>query len=155
MDIGVCLPTTVAGARGDQLIEFARRADRLGFTSLTVVDRLVYDFKTPQPGDVVVFKGPPGWTDNEVQSGAPTSTLGKIGDWSGQLIGLTPASEVDFVKRVIAVGGQSVYCCDANNHVVVDGKPLIEPYLYEDGRRRERWTAGRSRTQSGSLTQNG
>jgi alkanesulfonate monooxygenase SsuD/methylene tetrahydromethanopterin reductase-like flavin-dependent oxidoreductase (luciferase family) len=43
MDIGVCLPTTVPGADGKQLIEFARRADRLGFHSLTVVDRVVYD----------------------------------------------------------------------------------------------------------------
>ncbi|ACZ87067.1 LLM class flavin-dependent oxidoreductase [Streptosporangium roseum] len=43
MDIGVCLPTTIPGADGSQLIEFARRADRLGFHSLTVVDRVVYD----------------------------------------------------------------------------------------------------------------
>ncbi|MBF8191914.1 LLM class flavin-dependent oxidoreductase [Nonomuraea sp. K274] len=43
MDIGVCLPTTIPGADGSQLIEFARRADRLGFSSLTVVDRMVYD----------------------------------------------------------------------------------------------------------------
>jgi signal peptidase I len=105
-----------------------------------LVDRLVYDFKTPQPGDVVVFKGPPGWTDNEVQSGPPTTFLGKVGDSLGQLIGLTPAAEVDFVKRVIAVGGQTIYCCDANNHVVVAGKPLIEPYLY--------WFPGRGTKQA-------
>lgn len=43
MDIGICLPTTVPGASGKELIEFARRADRLGFRSLTVVDRVVYD----------------------------------------------------------------------------------------------------------------
>ncbi|MHA6763561.1 LLM class flavin-dependent oxidoreductase [Streptacidiphilus sp. PAMC 29251] len=43
MDIGVCLPTGVHGADGSQLIEFARRADRLGFHSLTVTDRVVYD----------------------------------------------------------------------------------------------------------------
>jgi alkanesulfonate monooxygenase SsuD/methylene tetrahydromethanopterin reductase-like flavin-dependent oxidoreductase (luciferase family) len=43
MDIGVCLPTAVPGASGAQLIEFARRADQLGFHSVTVVDRLVYD----------------------------------------------------------------------------------------------------------------
>lgn len=43
MDIGVCLPTGVTGADGGQLIEFARRADRLGFHSLTVTDRVVYD----------------------------------------------------------------------------------------------------------------
>ncbi len=105
-----------------------------------LVDRVVYDFKSPQPGDVVVFKGPPGWSDNEVQSGPPTTTLGKIGDWAGQLIGLTPASEVDFVKRVIAVGGQKIYCCDPNNHVVVDGKPITEPYLY--------WWPGRGTKQA-------
>jgi alkanesulfonate monooxygenase SsuD/methylene tetrahydromethanopterin reductase-like flavin-dependent oxidoreductase (luciferase family) len=43
VDIGISLPTTVPGADGSQLIEFARRADRLGFHSLTVVDRVVYD----------------------------------------------------------------------------------------------------------------
>jgi alkanesulfonate monooxygenase SsuD/methylene tetrahydromethanopterin reductase-like flavin-dependent oxidoreductase (luciferase family) len=43
MDIGVCLPTTVPGAEGRQLVEFARRAERLGFHSLTVTDRVVYD----------------------------------------------------------------------------------------------------------------
>jgi alkanesulfonate monooxygenase SsuD/methylene tetrahydromethanopterin reductase-like flavin-dependent oxidoreductase (luciferase family) len=43
MDIGVCLPTTIPGADGRQLIEFARRAETLGFSSLTVVDRVVYD----------------------------------------------------------------------------------------------------------------
>ncbi|MQY11607.1 Alkanesulfonate monooxygenase [Streptomyces sp. RB5] len=43
MDIGVCLPTGVHGAEGDQLTEFARRAERLGFHSLTVTDRVVYD----------------------------------------------------------------------------------------------------------------
>jgi alkanesulfonate monooxygenase SsuD/methylene tetrahydromethanopterin reductase-like flavin-dependent oxidoreductase (luciferase family) len=43
MDIGVCLPTTIPGADGRQLIEFARRAEHLQFHSLTVVDRVVYD----------------------------------------------------------------------------------------------------------------
>jgi signal peptidase I len=105
-----------------------------------LVDRLAYDFTAPRPGDVVVFKGPPGWTDNEVQAGPPTTFLGKVGDSLGQLIGLTPAAEVDFVKRVIAVGGQTIYCCDANNHVVVDGKSLNEPYLY--------WYPGRGTKQA-------
>ena len=34
------------------------------------------------------------------------------------------------VKRIIAVGGQTVECCDDKNRVLVDGKPLDEPYIY-------------------------
>jgi alkanesulfonate monooxygenase SsuD/methylene tetrahydromethanopterin reductase-like flavin-dependent oxidoreductase (luciferase family) len=43
MDIGVGLPNTVPGTDGRQLIEFAARADELGFSTLAVLDRLVYD----------------------------------------------------------------------------------------------------------------
>src|SRR5690242_11599170 len=43
MDIGVALPSAVPGAEGRQLVEFARRAESLGFSSLNVVDRVVYD----------------------------------------------------------------------------------------------------------------
>ncbi len=105
-----------------------------------LVDRVVYDFGSPQPGDVVVFKGPPNWSDNELAPAKPGNFLARAGDRVGQLIGLTPATEVDFVKRVIAVGGQTVYCCDAGNHVVVNGKPLTEPYIY--------WWPGRGTRQA-------
>lgn len=43
MEIGLSLPTTVPGADGRRLIEFARRAEQLGFNTVTAVDRLVYD----------------------------------------------------------------------------------------------------------------
>jgi alkanesulfonate monooxygenase SsuD/methylene tetrahydromethanopterin reductase-like flavin-dependent oxidoreductase (luciferase family) len=43
MDIGVGLPTTVPGAQGRQLVEFARHAEQNGFSTLAVIDRLVYD----------------------------------------------------------------------------------------------------------------
>ena len=43
MDIGVGLPTTISGTDGRLLVEYARRADRLGFSTLAVYDRLVYD----------------------------------------------------------------------------------------------------------------
>ena len=31
---------------------------------------------------------------------------------------------------MIAVGGQTVQCCDSRNRVLVDGQPLDEPYIY-------------------------
>ncbi|MFC7591183.1 LLM class flavin-dependent oxidoreductase [Nonomuraea antimicrobica] len=43
MDIGVALPSLIPGARAGRLLEWARRADRLGFSTLGALDRLVYD----------------------------------------------------------------------------------------------------------------
>src|SRR5215208_7426310 len=43
MDVGIGLPNAVAGTKGQDLIEFARRADAAGFSSLGTIDRLVYD----------------------------------------------------------------------------------------------------------------
>ena len=42
MRIGIGLPNAVPGATGDQLLEFARRADEAGFSSLGTIDRIVY-----------------------------------------------------------------------------------------------------------------
>lgn len=42
MKVGVGLPNAVPGATGEQLVEFARRADRRGFSSLGTIDRVVY-----------------------------------------------------------------------------------------------------------------
>jgi signal peptidase I len=38
----------------------------------------------------------------------------------------------DLIKRVIAVGGQTVSCCDADDRVLVDGVARPEPYLHFD-----------------------
>jgi alkanesulfonate monooxygenase SsuD/methylene tetrahydromethanopterin reductase-like flavin-dependent oxidoreductase (luciferase family) len=42
MDIGIGLPSTIPGTPGSTVIEWARRADGLGFSSLGTIDRLVY-----------------------------------------------------------------------------------------------------------------
>jgi alkanesulfonate monooxygenase SsuD/methylene tetrahydromethanopterin reductase-like flavin-dependent oxidoreductase (luciferase family) len=42
MDVGVGLPATIPGVRPDQLLEWARRAEARGFSSLGTIDRLVY-----------------------------------------------------------------------------------------------------------------
>jgi alkanesulfonate monooxygenase SsuD/methylene tetrahydromethanopterin reductase-like flavin-dependent oxidoreductase (luciferase family) len=47
MEVGIGLPTTISGATPQQLLEWARRADRLGFSSLGTIDRIVYDNYEP------------------------------------------------------------------------------------------------------------
>ncbi len=42
-----------------------------------------------------------------------------------------PPDENDLVKRIIAVGGQTVQC-RADTGITVNGKPVDEPYLSED-----------------------
>ncbi|MEO6087034.1 MAG: signal peptidase I [Umezawaea sp.] len=103
-----------------------------------LVDKVTYDFSEPAPGDVVVFHGPQSW-QNDFVTAEPTNAFQKGLQGLGALIGLPSASQEDFVKRVVAVGGQTVKCCDDKNRVMVDGKPLDESYLY--------WEPGRSTVQ--------
>jgi alkanesulfonate monooxygenase SsuD/methylene tetrahydromethanopterin reductase-like flavin-dependent oxidoreductase (luciferase family) len=42
MRIGIGLPTTIPGVRAEQLLEWARRADRAGFSTLGTIDRIVH-----------------------------------------------------------------------------------------------------------------
>ena len=47
MRIGIGLPTSTPGNAGDLLVDWARRADQGPFTSLGVIDRMVYDALDP------------------------------------------------------------------------------------------------------------
>jgi signal peptidase I len=78
----------------------------LDINDRVLVNKLVYDFRAPRRGEIIVFNSPPEWR------GDP--------------------SETDFIKRVIGVGGDHVVCCDTQHHLVVNGKSLSEPYLDGD-----------------------
>jgi signal peptidase I len=69
-----------------------------------LVNKLVYDFREPRRGEIVVFKAPSEW-----RSG--------------------PDGE-DFIKRIIGVAGDRVVCCDPKQRLIVNGHPLDEPYIY-------------------------
>ena len=71
-----------------------------------LVNKLVYDFREPRRGEIVVFKAPADW-----QSG----TEGE-----------------DFIKRIIGVGGDHVVCCDDQGRITINGRSLSEPYIYRD-----------------------
>jgi len=102
--------------------------------TLQVGDRVLVDKLTPWFGDkptrgeVVVFHDPGNWLpENPPPSSNPVVRgLQK----SLSFIGLMPsAEEKDLIKRVIAVGGDTV-SCKGTGPVMVNGKPLKEPYVY-------------------------
>lgn len=95
-----------------------------------LVDKLVYDFGEPEPGEVVVFKRPSTWNQSEFRSNRSSNAFVSWLQDVGAAFGLASPDEDDVVKRIVAVGGQRVECCDDKNRVLVDGRPLDEPYIY-------------------------
>jgi signal peptidase I len=71
-----------------------------------LVNKLVYDFRDPHRGEIIVFKAPADW-----QSGA-----------EGE----------DFIKRIIGTPGDTIVCCDSQQRLVINGHSLDEPYIYKD-----------------------
>ncbi|MFH8611852.1 signal peptidase I [Streptomyces sp. NPDC018029] len=90
-----------------------------------LVDKLTPWFGSePERGEVVVFRDPGHWLDGE-----PTpdpNAIQRVLGW----VGLMPsADEKDLIKRVIAVGGDTVEC-KGTGPVKVNGKALNEPYVF-------------------------
>lgn len=96
-----------------------------------LVNKVIYYFGDPAPGDIVVFEGPDTWAP-EVQIAEPTNWFSSLMATLGRAIGVGPPSEKDYVKRVVATAGQTVECCDADGRVMVDGVPVDEPYIVTD-----------------------
>jgi signal peptidase I len=92
-----------------------------------MVDKLTYRFSKPEPGDVVVFKGPPNWNAGYKSIRSDNPAVRAVQN-ALSFVGFVPPDENDLVKRVIATGGQTVECRQ-NTGLTVDGKPLKEPYL--------------------------
>ncbi len=92
-----------------------------------MVDKLTYRFGSPQPGDVVVFKGPPNWNVGYKSIRSKNTAVRWVQN-ALSFVGFVPPDENDLVKRVIATGGQTVEC-RADTGLTVDGKPLNEPFL--------------------------
>ncbi|MFJ4878725.1 signal peptidase I [Streptomyces sp. NPDC088745] len=109
--------------------------------TIRIGDRVLVDKLTPwfgsrpERGEVVVFKDPGGWLEQEKKP-AQEDPVGVRQVKEGLTwIGLLPsADEQDLIKRVVAVGGDTVKCCDSNGQVTVNGVPLSEPYVFPNDR---------------------
>ncbi|MGA9173465.1 MAG: signal peptidase I [Thermoactinomyces sp.] len=73
--------------------------DTLFTGDLVIVDKLLYTFREPHRGEVIVFHAP---------------------------------DQQDFIKRVIALPGETIEA--KNNKIFVNGKIINEPYISEDNR---------------------
>jgi signal peptidase I len=98
-----------------------------------LVNKMVYDFRDPRRGEIVVFNGEgTGFQHAETFTQPPTNTFSRALRAVQGVVGLGPPSDKDFIKRVIGIGGDTVACCDAQGRVTVNGKPLNEPYIYQN-----------------------
>lgn len=93
-----------------------------------LVNKVVYNFTEPKPGEIIVFRGPESWAP-EFTVREPANVVQGALVALGRAIGTAPPNEKDFIKRVIATGGQTVQCCDTEGRLTVDGDPLTEPYI--------------------------
>jgi signal peptidase I len=75
----------------------------LDLNDRVLVNKLVYDFRSPERGEIIVFRAPVEWSGRE---------------------------DEDFIKRIIGVGGDRVVCCDEQQRLMVNGHSLDEPYIF-------------------------
>jgi signal peptidase I len=105
-----------------------------------LVNKLVYHFRSIQPGDIIVFNGDGSWNPNPPSSKPASNplvrayddTLGSLFSSIKGLLG-TPLDQTDYIKRVIGVPGDHVMCCNAQHLVTVNGVPLHEQSYIHPG----------------------
>ncbi|MDN5756390.1 signal peptidase I [Arthrobacter rhombi] len=85
-----------------------------------LVNRTAYHQDPPQRGDVLVFDGRGSLLP--YQRASPLDDVLRALRVSGD--------DTAFVKRVIAVGGDTLSCCDKDGRLLLNGEPLHEPYLF-------------------------
>ncbi len=98
-----------------------------------LVNKMIYHFRDVKRGEIVVFNiEGTGFAQYATPLAPPTNIVSRAFRNLENLFGLGPNNK-DFIKRVIAIGGDTVACCDAQGRVTVNGKSLDETYVYRDG----------------------
>jgi signal peptidase I len=106
--------------------------DTLMVGDRVLVNKVVYDIRQPERGEIIVFRGTDNWAPEMQAPTTNTGPMAKVGRTVGDLVGMGQPGEKDFIKRIIGLPGDVVRCCDAQGRVTVNGEPLDEPYVTEN-----------------------
>jgi signal peptidase I len=107
-------------------IPSASMEDTLHVNDRIIVNELGPRFTGLHRGEVVVFKDPGGWLPSPP---AKSHTVGSALATALSSVGFSAEDSSEYlVKRVIAVAGDRVSCCNALGQLTVNGSPLREPY---------------------------
>jgi len=87
-----------------------------------VVSRVAYDLHEPRRGDIVVFDDPT-LLEQPDRSLLPV----RLGREALEALGIVQPRGRELIKRVIGLPGETI--SGAGGVVLVDGRPLLEPYL--------------------------
>jgi signal peptidase I len=96
-----------------------------------LVNKLTYRFHDPRRGDVVVFRDPLGDKICEQRPGITVPEhcnrgVGtKVKDWFVELFGLPTAETKDYIKRIVALPGETIQI--ENGEIYVCGEPNCTP----------------------------
>jgi signal peptidase I len=96
-----------------------------------LVSKLTTRFGEVERGDVVVFEDPNGWLSPAVLAPREDGLGARLRE-ALIFVGVLPDdAEGHLIKRVVAVGGDTVACCDGAGRIAVNGQPVDESdYLY-------------------------
>lgn len=92
-----------------------------------LVNKVVYDFREPTRGEIVVFQA--GAWSAQPRVDDDVGALTRIGRALGDLVGISRPGEKDYIKRIIGLPGDRISCCDVEGRVFLNGQPLDESYV--------------------------
>lgn len=94
-----------------------------------LVEKVSFRFSDPDRGDVVVFEKDLAILADPAAGGDDDPFYEDISNAFKSLFGFPTGTSQDFIKRVMAIGGDTVQGRDG--HVLVNGEEVSEPYLPE------------------------